>query len=236
MTPSQQQPVGILLVEEHTAIRTALGALLDSQTDFAVVGEASDRAEALDEAARESPDVILIHPRHTGEPLLDLIKRLAEVSSSSRVILITSEQDPHFVRSAVRAGVMGIVSREQTAALLIRAIRKVHEGELWLERTLLAEVLGELIGPGSVATAHVNHHTNETFTTREREVIALVCEGLTSREIGERLFIGETTVRHRLTHIYKKLGLNSRLDLIKYAYDHGLLEPHNGSSGAHQEI
>ncbi|MEO8289284.1 MAG: response regulator transcription factor [Chloroflexota bacterium] len=227
MLSSLHQPIRILLVEEHASIRTALCSLVDVEPDLRVIAEANDEIEALVEATRELPDVILLHLRHGGEHTIETVRRLGDVSASSRIVLLTCEQDPEFILNVVRAGARGVVSREQPAELLVRAIRKVYSGEVWLERTLMANLLGDFIRPKKANHVDPARSIMDSLSPREREVITLVCEGLRSREIGERLFIGETTVRHRLTQIYKKLGLNSRHELIKFAYDYGLVGSRN---------
>jgi DNA-binding NarL/FixJ family response regulator len=218
------QPIRILLIDDHVVMRMGLRMLLESQPEFTVVGEATNRSEALAIAAREQPDIVLLDLDLDGSSGLDLLPELQEVAGKARVILLTGvPASDEYVRAA-RMGVMGVVRKEQAAQVLMRAIEKVHAGETWLDRALVARVLSSLAEtrPGTQKETNPDAARIARLTPRERQVVALICDGLYNQAIAARLSISEATVSHHLTSIYAKLGLANRFDLVVYAHRHGL--------------
>jgi DNA-binding NarL/FixJ family response regulator len=198
-----------------------LRLLIESWPGLVVVGEAADCAGALELAARECPDIILLDLSLGAERGLDLLPALMTTATSARVLILTGIREAEAHRQAIRQGAMGLVLKEQAPAVLLKAIEKVHAGEVWLDRTMLASVLGELVS-GRAKPANTKATRVATLTEREREVIALIGKGLKNKQIGERMAITETTVRHHLTSIFAKLEVESRLELVIFAYGHGL--------------
>jgi DNA-binding NarL/FixJ family response regulator len=198
--------------------------LIDSQPGITVVGEATNRADALAVATREQPDVILLDLDLGGEVSLDSIPDLLAVTSKARVLILTGIHDAELHRRAVRLGAVGLVLKDRAADILLEAISKVHAGEAWLEPAMVAKVLSDM----TRAQATPQHNTERmkiaALTEREREVIGLIGEGLRNKQIAERLFISEATVRHHLTAIFAKLGVADRLELVIYAYQHDLVK------------
>jgi len=140
-----------------------------------------------------------------------------------KVIVLTDDHgDVADERAAVHAGVRGLVSKKAAPDTLIRAIEKVHAGEVWLPRALIASVLGDIATANRQGHNRIVHTGIQSLTRRELEIIGLISDGLTNRQMADRLFISETTVRHHLTSIFAKLGVPDRLKLVVYAYRHGL--------------
>ncbi|HEX6291575.1 MAG TPA: response regulator transcription factor [Herpetosiphonaceae bacterium] len=222
MTTLDVNTVRVLVVDDHAIVRAGLRMLIESRPGLTVVGEAASTAEALLLSGREQPDLILLDLDLGGESSLDILPELFATASQARVLMLTGVRDPEQHHRAVRLGAMGVVLKEKAADDLLKAIEKVHAGEVWLDGALMARVLGRTL-PGSDASA-INPESAKmaALTDREREVIALICEGLQNKLIGERLFISETTVRHHLTSIFDKVGVSNRLELVIYAYRHGL--------------
>jgi DNA-binding NarL/FixJ family response regulator len=192
-----------------------------------VVGEASSRAEVLAIAGREQPDIILLDLDLCGESSLDFLPELLSGANRARVILVTGVRAPEEHYRAVHLGAMGLVRKEQAADVLIQAIEKVHAGEVWLEPSMVARAITEMSGRRAVGQAQPDPEAAKIarLTAREREVIALIGEGLYNTQIAARLSITEATVSHHLTSIFAKLGLANRFDLVIYAYRHSLAEP-----------
>ncbi len=224
-TPPDTDVIHILLVDDHSIVRSGLRMLIGSEPGLEVVGEADGRASALDSSARLQPDIILLDLDLGGESSLDFLPDLLANVPQARVILLTGTRNPDEHVRAVRLGAMGVVLKEQAADVLIRAIRKVHAGEAWLDPTLTARLLTGMAPGRGAKQVDPEAIKIAALTDREREVIALICEGLQNKTIGQRLFISETTVRHHLTSIFSKLGLENRLELVIYAYRHGLAQP-----------
>jgi len=193
--------------------------LIEHDQQMQVVAQAGNRAEALERAATSRPDVIILDLLLGEEDGLSFLPELCQVSPNSRVLVLTGVQSSDAHRRAIRRGAMGIVLKEHAADQLLKAIKKVHEGEVWIERSMMGSMIQELNKPAPVDP---EVSKIESLTDREREVIALVGEGLKNKQVGERLFISETTVTHHLSSVFSKLEVSDRLELIIYAFRHGL--------------
>jgi DNA-binding NarL/FixJ family response regulator len=195
--------------------------LIESRHELKVVGEATNRAEALALVAREQPDIIVLDLDLGVENGLELLPSLRAAAGRARVLVLTGMRDAQGHRMAIRRGAVGLVLKDQAPDVLLKAITKVHAGEVWLDRMMLASVLEEL-AVGQTRPVNVEASRIATLTEREREVIELVCEGRKNRQIGSRLSITETTVGHHLTSIFAKLGVENRLELVLFAHRHAL--------------
>lgn len=213
------QPISIMIVDDHVVIRAGLRMLIEHDQRMRVVAQAGNRAEALDRAASERPDVIILDLLLGDDDGLAFLPELCQASPNSRVLVLTGVQSPDSHRRAIRRGAMGIVLKEHAADQLLKAIIKVHEGEVWIERSMMGSMIQELSKPALVDPEVTKI---ESLTEREREVIALIGEGLKNKQVGERLFISETTVTHHLSSVFSKLEVSDRLELIIYAFRHGL--------------
>jgi DNA-binding NarL/FixJ family response regulator len=220
--------IRVLLVDDHQIVRTGLRLLLDRHPRMTLVGEAAGRADALALAAREQPDIILLDLDLGGESSLDILPALLVSAGEARVIVVTGVRAPEQYLCAVQLGTMGLVRKEQAADALIEAIEKVHAGEVWLEPSIVAQVITTMSGTRTAGAERAVPAAarSAALTAREREVTALIAEGLYNKQIAERLSISEATVSHHLTSIFRKLGLANRFDLVVYAYRHGLAKPH----------
>ena len=212
--------IRILLVDDHQIFLAGLRLLIEKEPDMIVVGTASNRAEAL-ALMQEHPDIVLLDLDLGNESGIDFLPQLIEPEEPPRVIIVTGVPDPELHLRAVRLGALGVVLKLDPPGFLVKAIRKVHGGEMWLNRPMISTVMTELIH------ARAKKMDSEALkiaelTVREREVIALVAEGMRNKQIGERLFISEKTVRHYLTSVFDKLGVADRLALMIYAFQHGL--------------
>lgn len=216
--------VRILLVEDHGIVRAGLRMLIENWPGQHVVGEAADRVSALAEAARTQPDLILLDIYLRDESSLSFLPDLRQAAPQARVIILTAVQDAEQHRQAIRLGALGIVLKEQAATVLAEAITQVHAGGAWLDPRLIASLLREL-APPPPPPPDSPQARHALLTERERAVVACVSEGLANRQIAERLLISETTVAHHLTAIYSKLAVASRLELVVFAYRHGLATP-----------
>jgi DNA-binding NarL/FixJ family response regulator len=217
--------VRILIVDDHGIMRAGLRMLLESQPGFAVVGEASTCADALALATGTQPDVIVLDLDLGGENAVESIPTLLRIVPETRILVLTGVRDPEVHRQAIRHGALGLVFKEKAVETLLQAITKVRAGEVWLEPTMIARVLGDLTRPQPAPQASEEAIKIARLTEREREVITLVGEGLRNRHISERLYISEATVRHHLTAIFAKLDVSDRFELAIYAYQHGLAKP-----------
>jgi two-component system nitrate/nitrite response regulator NarL len=225
IAPTSIRPIEVLLIDDHAVVRSGLRMLIESRSGLKIVGEAGNRAEALTVAAREQPDIILLDLDLCGVNALDFLPELFTAAEDARVIILTAVHDPAAYHRAMLLGAMGLVFKEKAAEVVIRAIERVHAGEVWFDRTLIGNVLTELSRASATKKLDPEAAKIAKLTEREREVAALIGEGLKNKQIANRLFISETTVRHHLTSVFDKLGVTDRLELIIYAYRHGLAKP-----------
>ena len=214
-----QKPISIMIVDDHVVIRSGLRMLIEHDQRMQVVAQAGNRVEALERAESERPDVIILDLVLGDEDGLSFLPELCQTSPESRVLVLTGVQNADAHRRAIRRGAMGIVLKEHAADQLLKAIMKVYEGEVWIERSMMGSMIQEFNKP---ALPNPEITKIESLTDREREVIALVGEGLKNKQVGERLFISETTVTHHLSSVFSKLEVSDRLELIIYAFRHGL--------------
>lgn len=216
-------PIGILLVDDHVVVRSGMRLLIENRSEMVVVGEASNSEEALTIAAREQPEIILLDLNLGSESGMDLIPKLLAVSQGSQIIVLTDILEDAAWRRAIRQGAMGVVSKEVSPEFLMRAIERVNVGELWLTRHATASPVHELRQATQSKKPKSELNPASKLTAREKEVVDLVEEGLKNRQIADRLYISETTVRHHLTSILKKLNVSDRLELLIFAYRNNIV-------------
>lgn len=216
MTASNQVQLRILLVDNHLVMRAGLRLLIENQMGMKVVGLAGNGNEAVELAAREQPDLILLDLDLGAESGLTVIPQLRTAARNARVLVLTGLKDSQAHRQAIKLGAVGVVMKDQEAEVLLKAIEKVHAGEVWLDRTTTGNLFHEM-------TQHSGELDRErskvaSLTEREFQVIKLIAEGLKNKEIAKRLFISETTVTHHLSSIFSKLDVSDRLELVIYAF------------------
>ena len=221
--------IRILLIDDHKIFIAALRLFLEREPGLNVIGEAHTRNEALD-AARRLPDVILLDLDLGSENSTDLLQDLRKVAEGARVLVLTGISDPEVHLHAVCRGAVGVVHKLEAPNLLLKAIKKVHDGETWLNSALVASAVNRL-QTGDRRKQDPDANRIASLTSRELEIIALIGEGQRNKAIAERLCISDKTVRHYLTSIFNKLEVADRLELLIYAYKHGLAKvPSRGGS------
>jgi DNA-binding NarL/FixJ family response regulator len=224
MPDSNTSLISILLVDSQVLLRSGLRLILEKEPKFKVVGEASIREEAL-EGARLRPDIIILNLNSGGDSELNFLSDLSIIAEASRVLVLISDFDLELRRRIVRFGVKGLVQKTEAPDRLIAAVKSVHAGEVWLDPRTVSHVLDDLLHAGDVRPTKGVLNNGVRLTGRERDIIALIGEGLKNKQIAERLYISEPTVRHYLTSIFEKAGVKGRQGLIVYAYQHGLVKP-----------
>ena len=217
--------VNILIVDDHAVIRAGLRLLIETNKRFDVCGEAGNCRDAVSAAESSQPDLVLLDIDLDGENSLQSLPELLKVAPATRVLVLTGLNDADVHAEALKAGAMGLVLKEKAADVLLKAIEKVHHGEVWFDRTTMGSVLAQMSRRGGRAAEEPEVAKIASLTDREREVVTLIGEGLKNKQIAERLFISETSVRHHLTSVFGKLGGADRLELVIYAYRHNLAKP-----------
>jgi DNA-binding NarL/FixJ family response regulator len=224
MTIVQGDAIKVVIVDDHALVRAGLRMLIDNEPDMRVVGEAGSCEEGISVVECEQPDVIILDLDIGGESSLDRISDILAASGKSRVLILTGMRDAEAHARAAQLGASGLVLKEKAADVLIKAVRCVHAGEIWFDRTMINSLVLEMTRRDA-EKSNPEAAKIATLTERERQIITLLGEGLKNKFIAARLFISETTVRHHLTSIYSKLAITDRLELLIYAHRHGLITP-----------
>jgi DNA-binding NarL/FixJ family response regulator len=217
--------IRVLVADDQALVRAGFVALLDAQDGIAVVAEADTGTAALSAARELRPDVVLMDIRMPEMDGLAATRAIAAdpALAEVRVVVLTTFELDEYVFEAMRAGASGFLVKHTEPAELVRAVRVVADGEALLSpsvtRRLVSEFAARTKHPSGPATAL------EELTSREREVMALVAEGLTNAEIGERLFMSPATARTHVSRILTKLGARDRTQLVVMAYESGLVRP-----------
>jgi two-component system, NarL family, nitrate/nitrite response regulator NarL len=221
MSTPTTETIRILIVDDHAIVRAGLRMLIDQNPAMKVVGVAGNRSDALALATSEQPNMIILDILLGEEDGLSFLPELREAATNSRVLVLTGLRSSESQRRAIVSGAMGVVLKEHAAEVLIKAINKVHEGEVWLDRSLMGSVLDQITQSQEVDPEQARI---ASLSTRERQVIALIAEGLKNKQIGDRLVISETTVTHHLSSIFSKLEVSDRLELVIYAFSRNLVK------------
>ncbi|HEX3250966.1 MAG TPA: response regulator transcription factor [Pyrinomonadaceae bacterium] len=222
MEPAPQK-IRLLIVNDQLVVREGLRLLIENHPGIKVVSMASSPAEAIEIAARETIDLIVLDLELGGRSALSCIPQLRASAKTAPVLVLTGLRNSEVHQQAVQLGAMGVVLKEDAADRLIKAIRKVYEGEVWLDRLSLGSLLSQLSTRDKASTDPEKRKIS-SLTDRERQVITLIATGLKNKQIAERLFISHTTVAHHLSSIYSKLGVSDRLELVVYAFANKLAQ------------
>jgi DNA-binding NarL/FixJ family response regulator len=211
----------IVIIHEHTIAREGLRLLVERRADFAVVGEGRNCAEVMELVLREQPHVLLVDADLHDNSSMAFLPKLIAVSPKSRILILTSEREPELHNYALRSGASGVFYKDQDSDVFIEAIDKVIEEEVLSVPETVSDV------PAELRRNNLDDENERwriaSLTRRELEVISVFGMGLTTKEIAERLFISEKTVRNHFTSIFGKLSVSHRLELLVYAQKHGLL-------------
>ena len=212
-------PIRIAIADDHPILREGLRRLLESERDFAVVGEAYNGHEALEITRRLEPDVLLLDLAMPGLPGLEVLRALTASSLHTRIILLTASIERKEVVKALELGTRGVVMKNCATQVLMKAIRTVMAGEYWIGRD-------DTVGLVEALRGHVLDPAQKPFglTPRELEVIASVMAGFSNKEIALRFSLSQETVKHHLTKIYAKVGVTNRLELALFAISERLVD------------
>ncbi|MFD7510180.1 response regulator [Streptomyces sp. NPDC059853] len=220
-------PIRVLLVDDQPLLRTGFRMILEAEGDVAVVGEAGDGVQALDQVRALQPDVVLMDIRMPRMDGVEATRRITgpQRNGPAKVLVLTTFDLDEYVIEALRAGASGFLLKDAPAAELVQAIRVVAAGEAMLApsvtRRLLDKYAGKLPSGEEAGVPDALH----TLTEREVEVLKLVARGLSNAEIAADLFVSETTVKTHVGHVLTKLQLRDRVQAAVYAYESGLVRP-----------
>ena len=218
--------IRVLIADDNSLFRDGLANLVAAQKDLEVAGTVDSAVTASEQTRQIRPDVVLLGWPAGAAASQRIFAAIHEGKLSTRVIIMISDDGKEDFVEAIRLGCSGILPKKTSTELLLKSIRKVHAGEIWLDRTSTADVIRRLSkkGPGNVAARQGLREQGAALSTREREIVGLIAQGFKNRDMAERLFISEQTVKNHLHNIFDKLGVSDRLELALYAIHHKLHE------------
>ena len=223
-TAPATERIRIIVLDDYEISRKGICLLLSQQKNFEVVGDAGDWNQALTTIQNEQPDVVVVGLDPGDKEKMELLPEISNVAETVKILVISEANDREFHRNAVRFGASGVLSRDKSTNMLVKAIGCVNEGEVWLDRFTTASLLQELSPRKRAVKQDPDERKIASLTKREREVIEQVGKGLKNKQIAEALFISEITVHHHLTSIYSKLEVADRFELLIFAYRNRLAE------------
>lgn len=222
---ADQRPIRVMIVDDHKAVVWGLERLVESaHPRMEMVGTANSCADMLATVGSIKPDVILLDLDLNGENAVDALADLHRLSQG-QVLILTGARDPDVQQTAIMKGARGVIGKDESAEVLLHAIERVHEGEVWINRMMMGKLLGAMsAGACDKPCSDPDAAKIASLTQRERDIIRVMVQnrGDKSQAIAEALHISEHTLRNHLTVIYDKLGARNRLDLFAYAIEHGL--------------
>src|SRR5260370_31167124 len=215
-----KQQIRVLLADDHAIFRDGLRKLLDADEDITIVGEASNGGDCIKMRAKLKPDILLLDLRMPDKDGLAVLEEVNFDQLPTRVVVLTAAEDDRDVIRAMRLGARAVVLKQSATELLVKSIRKVQGGEIWLDNRMTAEVMKAF----SKSADGGPRREKPLLSDREKEIVQLVAQGYRNKEIGERLFISDQTVKNHLHNIFDKLGVSDRLELALYAIHHRLID------------
>ena len=213
-------PIRVLIADGHPIVLEGLRNVLNQQASIQVVGEAADGMEAIEKAVSLDPDVVMMDLRMPRVDGLTVLRSIHTRAPRSKVILFSGADNKDEFVEAMKLGCSGILSKESAISLIERSIAKVYAGEIWLDSNTTAAVIRQFASPAEFpAPANNGKSSRERaqFSQREREIIILIAQGYKNKEIAEKMFITEQTVKNHLHNVFDKLGVSDRLELALYA-------------------
>jgi DNA-binding NarL/FixJ family response regulator len=209
----------VLIADDHAIVRTGLRALLKSEPSLQLVGEATGGYEAIEMVADSQPDILVLDLSMPDLDGIAVTKKLKPAHPDLKILILTIHEDDALLREVIKSGASGYVLKRAAESELISAIQSVMRGDMYVDPAMLRHLIDETIRPGKARSESV-----ELLTPREMEVLKLIVQGYTNRQVGQVLNISVRTVEGHRANLSGKLQLRSRVELVRYAREHGLIE------------
>jgi len=213
-------PIKIIIADDHVLLRQGIRNVLELEADFEVISEAGDGEQAVEQAVRLIPDILLLDinmPKMNG---LEVIRRVVAQEKKVRIIVLTMHDDENYVIEVIKAGAVGYLLKDIEPGMLVKAIRTVYDGESFIYPSLAKKLFG-VINRQHVQNSEVirgiERPKEERLSYRELEVLEMVCKGMSNQEVAKTLFLSEKTVKNHLTNIFRKIGVTDRTQAVLYA-------------------
>jgi len=218
---SKSKQIKVLLVGKYDIVQKSLSHLIESNEDLSITGLHKFDHENCTHSCVSRADVAVVYL--TAEDQVDVVSDLLSENPALRVVILVAGADLDSQARALKMGAVGIVQIDQSPKLLVESIRQTYAGETWLNQTLLHKILEREKRPNDRSSMGGNGIQSENLTNRELEVIKLLAAGRKNKELANQLSVSEATIRHHLSSIYGKIGVDDRLNLVIYAYENGLV-------------
>ncbi|MRV71838.1 response regulator [Duganella sp. FT92W] len=215
----EQEPISVLLVDDHTLFRSGVRSLLQRHPEFSVVGEAADGVEGIKRAQQLQPQVVLLDLNMPGMSGLETLQLMLQDCPDSAIVMLTVSEDAQDLAAALRAGASGYLLKNIDTDALVRSIRRAAEGQTVVAEAMTAKLVAQLQG-GAQGAASVSDL--DKLTPRERDVIGALARGESNKIIARNLDLSESTVKIHVQNVLKKLKLNSRVQAAVFAVEHGI--------------
>ena len=223
MSEEAPRTIRILIADDHPIVRDGLRKLFAFEKDLEVVGEANDGEATVRMTETLNPDLVLLDLRMPGVDGFAALQRLQKVDKKPKVLILTASDDKNEYVQAMKLGCSGIVLKQTSSDLIVKSIRKVVQGEIWLDSNTTSAVMREFSTPSESAPhGGLRARDRSPLSPRELELVALVAQGYKNKEMAEKMFISEQTVKNHLHNVFDKLGVSDRLELALYAIHKGL--------------
>lgn len=207
----------VLIVDDHEVIRAGLHALLDSEPDIEVVGEAEGSESAMHLVEQLTPDIILMDISMPGINGIEATRKIKGKFPDTKVLILTVHEDQELLFEGLKSGACGYILKRAVKSELINAIKAVGQGDLYVHSPMIRALLNKALEPTSSTSTN-----SSILTQREEQILHLIVKGYTNSQIGDELFISNRTVEFHRRNIMDKLGVDNRVELVKYAAEHGL--------------
>ena len=210
--------ITIMIADDHLLMSEGIKQILELETDIDVIAQAEDGEEAIEKAVKYNPDVILLDinmPKMNG---IDVLRRLKDLGVKSNVIMLTMHEDREYLRETIKIGADGYVLKDSDADSLIKAIRDVNNGKTYIQPSIASLLVNDI---GRVEE-NSDFQRIESLTKREYEVLILIAEGLNNKDIADKLYISEKTVKNHVSSIFKKLDVNDRIQAAIFAFKNNI--------------
>jgi len=210
--------ITVMIADDHLLMSEGIKQILELETDIDVIAQAGDGEEAIEKAVKYNPDVILLDinmPKMNG---IDVLRRLKDLGVKSDVIMLTIHEDREYLRETIKIGANGYVLKDSDADGLIKAIRDVNNGKTYIQPSIASLLVNDI---GRVEE-NSDFQRIESLTKREYEVLILIAEGLNNKDIADKLYISEKTVKNHVSSIFKKLDVNDRIQAAIFAFKNNI--------------
>ncbi len=215
--------IRVLIADDHAVLRSGLSLLLNAQSDIVVVGEAGDGNEAVSKTIELNPDVLLLDITMPVMGGIEAIRAIKAKTLPVAILILTMHEDESYLLESLKAGALGYIPKKAADSELIAAIRTVHRGEAFIYSSLTKAVVRE-ITKGDIPNKEIEADSYERLSQREREVLLLVAQGYTNQQIAAKLYLSVKTVETYKARVMEKLDLHSRVELVRYTLQRGLLK------------